>query len=124
ERWTAAQARSPAAEVEERIAGCSGVGLLIYGLTVTFAAVDWIMSLEPAWSSTIFGALVASGQLAPALGFSIALASWFGPESGIRSQVSAVRCQTSGAGPSLTPDCCSLTADPCPSTPDSWNDLG
>ena len=30
-------------------------GLLIYVLTMTFAAFDWGMSLEPHWFSTIFG---------------------------------------------------------------------
>jgi hypothetical protein len=29
--------------------GLSGGGLVLYGLTVTFASVDWVMSLEPRW---------------------------------------------------------------------------
>jgi hypothetical protein len=36
----------------------SGIGLVIFGLTVTFAAFDWIMSIEPKWYSTIYGSLV------------------------------------------------------------------
>jgi len=27
----------------------SGIGLLLYGLTMTFASIDWMMSLEPEW---------------------------------------------------------------------------
>jgi hypothetical protein len=46
-----------------------GPALLIYGLTVTFASVDWIMSLEPEWFSTIFGAFIASGQAVTAFAF-------------------------------------------------------
>jgi len=42
-------------------------------LTVTFAAIDWLMSLEPQWYSTIFGAIVATGQMLPALAFAIAV---------------------------------------------------
>jgi len=57
----------------------SGPGLAIYALTMTFAAVDWIMSLEPLWWSTIFGVLVATGQLLPALAFAILVASWLAP---------------------------------------------
>lgn len=39
----------------------SAIGLILWWMTVTFAAVDWIMSLEPAWTSTIYGAIVAMG---------------------------------------------------------------
>jgi hypothetical protein len=50
---------------EERAAGAmnavSGLGLLILGVTVTFASFDWLMSLEPHWSSTIFGLMVGAG---------------------------------------------------------------
>lgn len=30
----------------------------LYGITLTFAAFDWIMSLEPTWFSTIFGVII------------------------------------------------------------------
>ena len=35
-----------------RMEAISGIGLVIYGFTVTFASVDWVMSLEPRWYST------------------------------------------------------------------------
>lgn len=35
----------------------SGIGLLLFGLTATFASFDWVMSLEPKWYSSIFGAV-------------------------------------------------------------------
>lgn len=38
-----------------RLEAMSGPGLVLYGLTVTFFSIDWIMSLEPHWFSTIFG---------------------------------------------------------------------
>jgi hypothetical protein len=66
-------------DVARTLRGISGPGLAIYALTVTLAAVDWIMSLEPMWWSTIFGALVATGQLLPALAFAILLAAWLSP---------------------------------------------
>jgi hypothetical protein len=40
----------------------SAGGLLIYALTITFASVDWVMSLDPHWFSTIFGILFMGGQ--------------------------------------------------------------
>jgi hypothetical protein len=37
-------------------------GLLLYFLCMTFAAVDWAMSLEPDWFSTIYGVMLMIGQ--------------------------------------------------------------
>jgi len=33
----------------------SAGGIFLYGLTQSFAAIDWVMSLQPHWYSTIFG---------------------------------------------------------------------
>ena len=37
------------------------VSMIAYGLTLTFAAFDWLMSLQPAWQSTIFGVTIFAG---------------------------------------------------------------
>ncbi len=58
-------------EIWRRLRVLSGPGFLLYGLTITFASVDWIMSLEPHWYSTIFGALLATNQAAMAISFAI-----------------------------------------------------
>jgi hypothetical protein len=47
----------------------SGPGLVIYAFTITFAVVDWVMSLEPLWYSTIFGMIFMTGQGLSALAF-------------------------------------------------------
>jgi hypothetical protein len=39
----------------------SGVGIVLFMLTVTFMSVDWMMSLDPHWTSTIFGVLFIGG---------------------------------------------------------------
>jgi hypothetical protein len=41
--------------VWQRLKVWSGPGILVYGLTITLATTDWIMSLDPTWYSTIFG---------------------------------------------------------------------
>jgi hypothetical protein len=51
----------------------SGPGLLVLGLTVSVAAIDWLMSLDPAWFSTMFGVIILVGQLLSAMCFVIAL---------------------------------------------------
>jgi hypothetical protein len=53
----------------------SAPGLLVLVITVTFASVDWIMSLEPEWFSTIFGLLTVAGYGLSALAFAIAILS-------------------------------------------------
>lgn len=40
----------------------SSVGLVAFVLTLTFAMTDWVMTLEPHWSSTIYGVWLLSGQ--------------------------------------------------------------
>jgi hypothetical protein len=41
----------------------SGPAIVLVALTQTFAAIDWIMSLEPEWYSTMFGVYWFSGAL-------------------------------------------------------------
>jgi hypothetical protein len=38
------------------------IGLVLFGLTVTFAMWDWIMSIDPVWYSTIFGVYYFGGS--------------------------------------------------------------
>jgi hypothetical protein len=72
-RWSAQQ------DTEEfpldRFNKISGPGILIMGLTVTFASVDWVMSLDPHWFSTIFGLWFLMGMALTALSFSIVVAA-------------------------------------------------
>jgi hypothetical protein len=39
----------------------AGISLVAFGLTVTFASFDWLMSLDPHWFSTIFGVYFFAG---------------------------------------------------------------
>jgi hypothetical protein len=58
----------------------SGAGIVLYALTVTFAAIDWIMSLNPEWYSTLFGFLIMGGQGLAALCFTVVIATWLMPK--------------------------------------------
>ena len=51
----------------------SAIGLIAYAFTMTFAGIDWLMSLQPDWYSSIYGMLVIISQVLLALAFSIAL---------------------------------------------------
>jgi hypothetical protein len=76
-RWSAEHERTGDEALSRRIRDFSGPGLILYGLAMTFASIDWIMSLDPSWYSTIFGVIVTVGQLVPALAFAIAVAVWW-----------------------------------------------
>ena len=54
-----------------RMQNIAGPGLGIYGLTATFASVDWLMSLDPHWYSSLFGVYFIGGQAVSAIAFGI-----------------------------------------------------
>jgi hypothetical protein len=58
----------------------SGAGLVLYAITITFAAIDWIMSLNPHWYSTLFGFLIMGGQGLAGLCFTVVIAAWLMPK--------------------------------------------
>ena len=47
----------------------SGFGLVFYSATITLAAIDWVMSLDAVWYSTIFGMIYMVGQTLSAMAF-------------------------------------------------------
>jgi hypothetical protein len=49
----------------------AGPGLILYGFTISFAAIDWVMSLDPSWISTIFGLVILIGQVLSAMCFAV-----------------------------------------------------
>ena len=64
-KWSREQDENPPAlpgPQDRRSRVLSGPGLVLYVLTVTFMSVDWVMSLDPHWFSTIFGILTIGGQ--------------------------------------------------------------
>jgi len=73
-RWSDEQDRTGDPLLAERLENMSGPGLVLYGLTVTFFSIDWIMSLEPHWFSTIFGMIFMVLQVLGALALAIFVA--------------------------------------------------
>ncbi|MBI3768324.1 MAG: hypothetical protein HY271_07475 [Deltaproteobacteria bacterium] len=74
-RWSLAQDSRPEPRLERRLEMLSRAGLMLYGLTETFAAIDWAMSLDPHWASTIYGILLMGGQGLAAFAFVIPVAA-------------------------------------------------
>ena len=70
-KWSAEQDHPPMRDNSARFKALSGPGLILYGFTITFAVIDWIMSIDPSWISTIFGLSFLIGQVLSALCFAV-----------------------------------------------------
>jgi len=68
-KWSLDQDRTGDPGILSRLQSLSGPGLLIYGLTITYASVDWVMSLEPEWFSTIYGMMFMVSEALAAMSF-------------------------------------------------------
>ncbi len=66
-RWSRELDAGPNRRVSRKLRGLSGGGLVLLGLTITFSAIDWGMSLNPHWFSHIYGILFMVGQALAAL---------------------------------------------------------
>lgn len=60
---------SNGAEVARKNMGFFAVSILVFALTISCAAFDWIMSVEPHWFSTIFGVYIFAGTFVSGMAF-------------------------------------------------------
>ncbi len=70
-----------------RLARVAAPGLLLFALSITFAAFDWIMSLDPHWFSTIFGITYFAGGFMAFLAFTILMAKWLGTKGYLKEAI-------------------------------------
>jgi len=54
-KWSREQDETGDPAIEGRLEALSAPGLILWGLAITYASIDWVMSLEPHWFSTIYG---------------------------------------------------------------------
>jgi len=85
--WSLEQDSTGDQRISRRMQMLSGGGLVAYGLTITFASFDWLMSLEPHWFSTIYGVLIMGGQGLAAMAFIIIAIVWLGRRPPLRGLV-------------------------------------
>ncbi|MBP8300416.1 MAG: hypothetical protein KA020_08645, partial [Planctomycetes bacterium] len=70
-----------------RLSRIAAPGLLLFALSITFAAFDWIMSLDPHWFSTIFGLTYFAGGYMAFFAFVILLAKWLGTKGYLKDAI-------------------------------------
>jgi hypothetical protein len=86
-KWSAAQDRNGDPRLIGKMRAWSAPGLVIFTLTTTFAFIDWIMSLEPHWFSTIYGAMFMVGEMVESFAFVIALMIILSSKSPIKDYI-------------------------------------
>jgi hypothetical protein len=70
-KWSKEQNKPPVRDNSARFKAVAGPGIILYAFTISFAAIDWVMSLDPSWISTIYGLLFVAGELIAALSFAV-----------------------------------------------------
>ncbi|HJU93846.1 MAG TPA: hypothetical protein VJ656_12985 [Pyrinomonadaceae bacterium] len=83
-KWSLAQDRTADNNYTKKMRLLSGPGMVILIFTVTFASVDWYMSLEPEWFSTIYGFIWVAAWALSALAFVIAVMANLSKEEPMR----------------------------------------
>jgi hypothetical protein len=79
-----------------RLRALSGLGLGAFGLTITFASIDWMMSIEPHWFSTIYGFMFATGAVAAAFAFVIIALNWLMKRTPLAAAVASLNVNDLG----------------------------
>ena len=70
-KWSREQDQPVARDNSQRFKAVSGPGLILYAFTISFAAIDWVMSIDPSWISTIYGLIILIGELLSAMCFAV-----------------------------------------------------
>jgi len=86
-KWSLQQDATTDAAPTRKARTLSGIGLVISALMATFAYVDWIMSLEKHWYSTMFAVILMGGQILTTFAFGVVLLTLFKGQEPISSIV-------------------------------------
>jgi hypothetical protein len=90
--WSFAQDRGEVAVTEadtRRFRAVSAPGLLLYVILLSLAAIDWLMTLDPHWYSTIYGFIQVAGQGLMALSFAVAVLALLAPREPMNAVLKA-----------------------------------
>ena len=75
-RWSTEQdTPEGGAKATLRFRALSGLGLVIYSFSISFAVIDWVMSLQARWISTIYGFIFIAGEALSAYCFVVVIES-------------------------------------------------
>jgi hypothetical protein len=95
-KWSLEQDRTADNRYTKRMRVLSGPGMVILIFSVTFASIDWFMSLEPEWFSTIYGFIFVAAWSLSALAFVIAAMANLAADEPMRRIVAPLHFQDLG----------------------------
>jgi hypothetical protein len=72
-KWSKEGDSPTAPDNTNKFKAVAGPGLILYGGTISFAAIDWVMSLDPSWISTIFPLIILIGEVLAAMCFAVVI---------------------------------------------------
>jgi hypothetical protein len=72
-RWSRRQDSTGEPKLAWRLEHLSAPGLFLLSITITLALIDWVMSLEPRWYSTIYAVGFMAGEMLAAFAFALAV---------------------------------------------------
>ena len=88
-KWSAKQDETNSVEesrlVLEKASRFSGPTMVIYCLVVTFAAVDWVLTLDTHWFSTMWGLLFVAGWVLSCFCFSVVMMAFLSDKAPMNS---------------------------------------
>lgn len=96
-KWSREEDRGGTLALWTRLESLSGGGIVLLGFTLNFASVDWVMSLEPRWYSTIYGLLLIVGMALAAMAFTIVVLVWLSGTEPLSSTVTPSYFQDLGS---------------------------
>jgi hypothetical protein len=70
-KWSAEQDATGNTRLASILEAFSAPGLILWGIAVTYSSIDWVMSIEPLWFSTIYGFLFMIVEALVAMAFVI-----------------------------------------------------
>jgi hypothetical protein len=75
--------------ITRRLTAFAGPALIVFALSVSFASIDWIMSLEPHWYSTVFGVYVFAGCVVSFFSLLVVVSALLGRSGVLRGVITA-----------------------------------
>ena len=69
--WSKQTDKPGAPDNTQKFKAVAGPGLILYALTISFAGIDWVMSMDPTWISTMFPLIILIGEVLSAMCFAV-----------------------------------------------------
>jgi hypothetical protein len=88
-KWSSEQDRTADPRLATRLEALSGPGLILWGLAATYSSIDWVMSLEAHWFSTMYGMIVMVVSALAAMSFVVFVLRKLSGEEPISQAVTA-----------------------------------